>query len=117
MLGEDPPVTVPAGPLGPDEAQFVIGSRYLLLAPLFGYSLLKLVVPPVPPTETEPPTPIVAVFRDGFQEEVTVAELRERLRDAVQREVDAVQEGQCGLDLRKADEARVAPYAGDAEKA
>lgn len=101
-------------PLGPppqretdvDAIQRHVGVRYLLLAPIFGISLRRLVC--------EDKQSLVVVQRDGFEETVTVDELRAGIGVLVRQELERAGTGARGaIDLSKVAEAEAAAAKGD----
>ena len=109
LLTQEPNGPPPTRETDVDAIQSHIGVRYLLLAPLFGISLRRLVV--------EDRQTLVAVTRDGFEETVTLDELRAGVSSLVRQELDRVASGARGaIDLSKVAEAEVAMASGDAAK-
>ena len=86
--------------------QLHIGVRYLLLAPLYGYTLKRLVV--------EGRTSRLALAHDGVDETHDLGEFRARIRSHVRDELErAAQGARSAIDLTKVAEAEVAAQKGD----
>jgi len=105
----------PAGPppkrLTDTEAvQLHIGVRYLLLAPLYGYSLLELLVGAAGST--------VRVLHDGVEETHALPAFRERIKTHVRQEVTRIAKagGRSAIDLSHVKAAEEAAQAGDHQK-
>lgn len=82
--------------------QLHIGVRYLLLAPLYGYSLRKLIV------DSSKHSRIV-LLHDGIEEVYELAEFRLRIRAHVREELDrAAEGGRPAIDLTRVAEAEIA---------
>jgi hypothetical protein len=78
--------------------QLFIGVRYLLLAPLYGYSLVSL--------SLEGAEPELAVLHDGVEETYDLDGFRVRVRSHVQQELERVASGsRSAIDLSKVAEA------------
>jgi hypothetical protein len=89
--------------------QLFIGVRYLLLAPLYGYSLRKLAV-------AEQMSEITLV-RDGIEEKYDLETFRMRIRSHVRDELERVASGHRGaIDLGRVAEAESASLNGDDAK-
>jgi len=89
--------------------QLFIGVRYLLLAPLYGYSLRKLAV-------AEQMSEITLV-RDGIEEKYDLETFRMRIRSHVRDELERVASGHRGaIDLGRVAEAEAASLNGDDAK-
>ncbi|MGZ3424669.1 MAG: hypothetical protein ACXWUG_08400 [Polyangiales bacterium] len=89
-----------------DAVQRHIGVRYLLLAPIFGISLRKLVY--------DEKQSLIVLLRDGFEETVTVDELRGGIGVLVRQELERAGTGARGaIDLSKVAEAETAAQKGD----
>jgi tetratricopeptide (TPR) repeat protein len=101
LLGDaDPNAPLPEKP-DADALRAFIGQRYLLLAPLFGLALRRLLVDPDGEARA-------VVGHDGIEEIVPVKQLRRFLRARI---VDVLQGGRSravSIDLEQAAEARVA---------
>jgi tetratricopeptide (TPR) repeat protein len=87
--------------------QLHVGVRYLLLAPLYGYSLRLLRV-----VEGESH---IEMLHDGVEESYQLAAFRARLRTHVREELDRVQRGggRGAIDLGRVPEAQRAADSGD----
>jgi hypothetical protein len=83
-----------------------IGVRYLLLAPIYGYSLRKLVV--------KGGVSEIVVLHDGDEESLELGEFRARVRGHVREELERASMGQrSAIDLTKVGEAELAAERGD----
>src|SRR6185295_13069533 len=92
-----------------DALQLHIGVRYLLLAPLYGYSLRKLAV--------ESRTSKLHLLHDGVEETYELNEFRARIRAHIREELDRASAGsKSAIDLTKVAEAEVAANRGDQTK-
>lgn len=105
----------PAGPppkrLTDTEAvQLHVGVRYLLLAPLYGYSLLELLVGGTGST--------LRVLHDGVEETHALPAFRERIKTHVRQEVTRIAKagGRSAIDLSHVKAAEEAAEAGDHQK-
>jgi len=86
--------------------QLHIGVRYLLLAPLYGYSLRKLAL--------DGRSSRLQLLRDGVEEEYDLNEFRARIRSHIREELDRASAGsRSAIDLTKVAEAEVAAQKGD----
>ncbi len=86
--------------------QLHIGVRYLLLAPLFGYSLRKLYV--------DGRTSRLLVLRDGLEQTFELGEFRARVRAHVREELERASAGsRSAIDLTRVAEAESASQRGD----
>ncbi len=98
----------PPAPEGDDvEAiQQHIGVRYLLLAPIYGYSLRKLTV--------SGSHSLLTVLHDGEEETLELTEFRAHIRAHVREELERATSGQrSAIDLTKVGEAELAAESGD----
>ncbi len=102
LLVEDDAAGVPpARETDVEAVQLYIGVRYLLIAPLYGYSLRKLVV--------DGKTSEVVVSHDGVEERHELTLFRTRIRAHVREELERVASGSRGaIDLTKVAEAEAA---------
>src|SRR5688572_8464498 len=83
-----------------------IGVRYLLLAPIYGYSLRKLVV--------RGSVSELVALHDGEEEKLELIEFRARIRAHVREELERASMGQrSAIDLTKVGEAELAAERGD----
>jgi hypothetical protein len=106
LLTQEPAGPQPVRETDVDAVQKHIGVRYLLLAPVFGISLRKLVC--------EDKRSLVVVQRDGFEETLTVDELRSGISVLVRQELERAGTGARGaIDLSKVAEAETAAQNGD----
>ena len=86
--------------------QLYIGVRYLLLAPLYGYSLVRLLF-------DEDEGAQLVVLHDGVEENHALDAFRFRIRALVREELERVASGSRGaIDLSKVAEAETAALAG-----
>ena len=86
--------------------QLYIGVRYLLLAPLYGYSLLRLLFDEAEGAQ-------LVVLHDGVEENHALDAFRFRIRALVREELERVASGSRGaIDLSKVAEAETAALAG-----
>jgi hypothetical protein len=91
----------PARETDVEAIQLYIGVRYLLIAPLYGYSLRKLVV--------QGKTSEVVVSHDGTEEKHELPMFRARIRAHVREELERVASGaRSAIDLTKVAEAEAA---------
>lgn len=86
--------------------QLHIGVRYLLLAPLFGYSLRKLAV--------DGKTSRLVVLHDGIEETHDLLDFRMRVRSHIREELERASAGtRSAIDLTKVAEAETSAQKGD----
>ena len=98
-----------------DEIQLFIGVRYLLLAPLYGYSLRRLVVERN--SRRGGSDASIVAMHEGQEEVHPLLQFRQRIRSFVREEVERVASGRRNaIDLAKVAEAEVAFEAGDMQK-
>jgi len=86
LVAEEPAGPAPERATDTEALQLFIGVRYLLLAPLYGYSLEEL-------TLDADGEARVSLLHDGIEEVCQLEELRVRLRSHVREELDRVQRG------------------------
>lgn len=87
-----------------------IGVRYLLLAPIYGYSLRKLVIS----GPAKDPTSTLVLLHDGDEQTLELSEFRARVRTHVREELERASMGQrSAIDLTKVGEAELAAEGGD----
>lgn len=109
LLTTEPVGPQPTRETDVDAIQAHIGVRWLLLAPLFGISLKRLLL--------EGKETIVVVSRDGFEETHSLDELRTGIGALVRQELDRVAAGtRSAIDLSRVAEAEVAGAANDWSK-
>ena len=101
LVDDDKPAPAPTRETEVEVIQLFIGVRYLLLAPLYGYSLRRLVLGPGQPE--------LVVLRDGVEETHELDAFRFRLRAVVREELDRATTGsRSAIDLSKVTEAEAA---------
>jgi hypothetical protein len=101
LVEEDREVPKPSRETDVEAIQLYIGVRYLLLAPLYGYSLRKLVF--------EGKHAELRVLHDGSEESFALDTFRMRIRALVREELDRVAAGaRSAIDLSKVAEAEAA---------
>jgi len=106
LLTIEPTGPAPVRDTDVDAIQKHIGVRYLLLAPTFGISLRRLLV--------DEKQTLVVVQRDGFEETLSLDELRSGISVLVRQELERVGAGARGaIDLSKVAEAETAAEKGD----
>jgi tetratricopeptide (TPR) repeat protein len=107
LVDEDRDAPAPTRETDVEAVQLYIGVRYLLLAPLYGYSLLTLVVREKDDAE-------LVLQHDGVEESFDLTTFRSRIRSLVREELDRVAQGQRGaIDLSKVAEAEAAALKGE----
>ena len=98
LVEEEKNVDVPDRETDVEAIQLYIGVRYLLLAPLYGYSLVSLAV--------EKGDAELSVLHDGVEEKYELDAFRLRVRAHVREELDRVATGaRSAIDLSKVAEA------------
>lgn len=99
LIAEEPTGPLPTRATDVEALQLHIGVRYLLLAPLYGYSLVELRVF----GEDES----IALLHDGVEMVLSLASFRSRIRTHVREELDRAQRGQSrgAIDLANVAEA------------
>ncbi|HZF48166.1 MAG TPA: hypothetical protein VE093_05935 [Polyangiaceae bacterium] len=106
LLTEDATPSAPERDTDLEGLQLHIGVRYLLLAPLYGYSLRKLIV--------QANSSRIALLRDGADEIYEIGEFRARIRAHVRDELErAAADSRPAIDLTRVAEAEVASQKGD----
>jgi hypothetical protein len=104
LVEEDKEAPVPIRESDVEAIQLFIGVRYLLLAPLYGYSLLELAVDIKEPKKAE-----LVVNHDGSEERFELEAFRLRLRAHIREELERVAAGaRSAIDLSKVAEAEAA---------
>ncbi len=102
LVEDDKPAPEPTRDTEIEVIQLYIGVRYLLLAPLYGYSLRKLVI------DEEEGAQLV-VLHDGVEETHDLDAFRFRIRALVREELERVATGaRSAIDLSKVGEAEAA---------
>ncbi len=110
LVEDDRPATAPTRETEVEVIQLYIGVRYLLLAPLYGYSLRKLVLRPSG-------APELVLLHDGVEETHDLDSFRFRLRAVVREELDrAASGGRSAIDLSKVTDAEAAALRSDWSK-
>lgn len=107
LVTEEPSGPPPTRPTDVEAIQRHIGVRYLLLAPIFGYSLLAL--------SLDAFGSILRTRRDGIEEAYDLDEFRSRIRLHVRDELQRAQRGttRASIDLGRIVEAEAAMAGGD----
>ena len=109
LLTDDAMPAAPERDTDVEALQLHIGVRYLLLAPLYGYSLKKLAV--------EGKTSKLVLLHDGVEETHDLNEFRARVRAHIREELDRASAGsRSAIDLTKVAEAETAAAKGDQQK-
>jgi hypothetical protein len=107
LVEDDRPASVPTRETEIEGIQLYIGVRYLLLAPLYGYSLRKLILDGDGASH-------LAMLHDGVQETHEIDAFRFRIRALVREELERVATGsRSAIDLSKVTEAETAALAGE----
>ena len=107
LVDEDRNAPAPTRETDVEAVQVFIGVRYLLLAPLYGYSLQTLVIRDQDDAE-------LLLQHDGVEESFDLTTFRARIRALVREELDRVASGQRGaIDLSKVAEAEAAALKGE----
>jgi hypothetical protein len=102
LVDDDKPAPPPTRETEVEVTQLFIGVRYLLLAPLYGYSLRRLLLP-------VSSSPELVVLHDGVEETHDLDAFRYRLRAVVREELDRAATGaRSAIDLSKVTEAEAA---------
>jgi tetratricopeptide (TPR) repeat protein len=110
LVDDDKPAPAPVRESEIEGIQLYIGVRYLLLAPLYGYSLRKLLLRSGAPPE-------IALQHDGVEETHDLDSFRFRLRAVVREELDRAASGsRSAIDLSKVTEAEAAGLRGEWNK-
>jgi len=107
LVEDDKPAPEPTRETEIEVVQLYIGVRYLLLAPLYGYSLRRLVL------DDEEGAQLV-VLHDGIEETHDLEAFRFRIRALVREELERVATGaRSAIDLSKVTEAEAAALRGE----
>jgi tetratricopeptide (TPR) repeat protein len=110
LVEDDKPAPAPTRETEVEVIQLYIGVRYLLLAPLYGYSLRKLQLRSIG-------SPELVVLHDGVEETHDLDSFRFRLRAVVREELERAATGsRSAIDLSKVTEAETAALKGDWSK-
>jgi hypothetical protein len=114
LVEDDKPAPAPTRETEIEVIQLYIGVRYLLLAPLYGYSLRKLVLGQEGDDAPEGDGGQLVVMHDGLEETHELDAFRFRVRSLVREELDRVAGGaRSAIDLSKVTEAEAAALQGD----
>ncbi len=109
LLTDEVPTPAPTRETDLEGIQLYIGVRYLLLAPLYGYSLRKLSIIDQGSEMT--------LVRDGIEEKYELETFRIRIRAHVRDELERVATGHRGaIDLGRVADAEIAALHGDDAK-
>ena len=109
LVEEDRDLLPPARETDTESIQLYIGVRYLLLAPLYGYSLQKLVLQPGRDAKHDDGEAQLWLRRDGADEDYDLDTFRTRIRAHVREELERSTSGQrSAIDLAKVAEAEAA---------
>jgi hypothetical protein len=113
LVEDDKPAPEPARDTEVEAIQLFIGVRYLLLAPLYGYSLRKLLLG----GRGNGDAPELVVLHDGVEETHDLDAFRFRMRAIVREELERAATGaRNAIDLSKVGEAETASLGGDWSK-
>src|SRR5271166_6262844 len=114
LVDDDKPAPEPTRETEIEAIQLYIGVRYLLLAPLYGYSLRKLLLGG---RLGEGDAPELVVLHDGVEETHDLDAFRFRMRAIVREELERAATGaRNAIDLSKVTEAETAALRGDWSK-
>ncbi len=106
LVAEEPPGPVPTRATDTEALQLHIGVRFLLLAPLYGYSLQELAI--------DEQGGQISMLHDGVEEAFDLDTFRTRMRAHVLEELDRAQRGaRSAIDLARVTEADAAADEGD----
>lgn len=106
LLTEDAVPAPPERDTDLEGLQLHIGVRYLLLAPLYGYSLQKLI--------TDGKSSRLVVHHDGIEETYDLMEFRARVRAQIREELErATERNRSAIDLTKVADAEVFAQKGE----
>jgi hypothetical protein len=109
LVADEPAGPAPVRATDTEAIQLHIGVRYLLLAPLYGYSLLELTVGPAGSS--------VSALHDGVEETISLPAFRERIRAQVRQELArAAKTGRGAIDLSHVKTAEDAAARGDHQR-
>ena len=104
LVEEEKHASLPARETDVETIQLYIGVRYLLLAPLYGYSLVSLALDGITGDDAAEST--ITVMHDGVEEKYDLDSFRLRIRAHVREELDRVATGaRSAIDLSKVAEA------------
>jgi tetratricopeptide (TPR) repeat protein len=118
LVEEDRDLSPPARETDTESIQLYIGVRYLLLAPLYGYSLQRLVVSSGRDAKSargqDDNDAQLWLRRDGADEDYDLETFRTRMRAHVREELERASSGQrSAIDLAKVAEAEAASLKGE----
>ncbi len=105
LVVEDELGAAPVRPTDTEALQRHIGVRYLLLAPIYGYSLVELTIGPTGAH--------IRVLHDGVEELHPLIAFRGRLRAHVREELSRAQRSASAIDLTRVGEAEKAAREGE----
>lgn len=107
LVADEPAGPAPTRATDLEALQLYIGVRYLLLAPLYGYSLVLLT--------QEDAGATIDLLHDGIEQRMPLATFRARMRTHVREELERLQRGagRGAIDLAKVADAEVATQSGD----
>ena len=107
LVTDEPPGLAPTRATDTEALQLFIGVRYLLLAPLYGYSLHHMTL--------SDGMAVLELTHDGIEETYDVDEFRFRIRTHVREELERVSRGggKGAIDLGRVTEAEVAEQQRD----
>jgi len=107
LVEDDKETPAPSRDTEIEVIQLYIGVRYLLLAPLYGYSLRRLAI-------GRPEGKRIVVLHDGVEETHDLDAFRSRIRALVREELDRLASGsRSAIDLSKVAEAEAASQNGE----
>lgn len=106
LVQDEPEYPAPSDASDPEALQRYVGPRYLLLAPLYGYSLRSV--------ELGEAGGSLRIVHNGIEEDYPLSALRARLRTHVRQELDRVtrNQNQGSIDLGRVGEAEDAAESG-----
>jgi len=109
LLTDDVMPAAPERDTDVEALQLHIGVRYLLLAPLYGYSLQKLI--------TDGKISRLVTHHDGIEEQYDLMEFRARVRAQIREELErATERNRSAIDLTKVADAEVFAQKGEHQK-
>ncbi|NUP13857.1 MAG: hypothetical protein HOW73_48095 [Polyangiaceae bacterium] len=112
LLTDDTSLPPPTSDADVEQLQQHIGVRYLLLAPIYGYSLRRLIVTPA--SKDVSASSQLVLSHDGDELILDLNEFRTRVRTHVREELERASMGhRSAIDLTKVGEAELAAETGD----